>query len=54
MNIKSFSNHYQVRKLTDNDLDVIYQLCIKNTLYYQYCPPLVTIESIKEDMKNLS
>ncbi|SFH72988.1 hypothetical protein SAMN04487830_106121 [Pseudobutyrivibrio sp. OR37] len=30
-----------------------YNLCSKNTLYYDYCPPFVTPESIKADMTAL-
>lgn len=50
MEIKMFSNEYAVKKLTNDDVDDIYRLCIKNELYYQHCPPLVTKESILEDM----
>ncbi|MGN1398942.1 MAG: hypothetical protein ACI4WG_02965 [Erysipelotrichaceae bacterium] len=39
MNENCFSKTYAVRKLNDNDLKQIYDLCRKNTLYYQYCPP---------------
>jgi len=39
-----------VRKLTMDDIDDIYKLSIENTLYYEYCPPLVSKESIAEDI----
>lgn len=48
--IELFSDQYKVRKLTRQDIDEIYQLMSKNSLYYEYCPPFVTRESIREDM----
>lgn len=53
MNITGFSKHYKVRLLNEKDIDVIYSLCSKNKLYYKYCPPFVTKESIKQDMQAL-
>lgn len=48
-----FSKKYNVRKLQKNDIDQIYDLCSKNHLYYQYCPPYVTRKSIELDMSAL-
>lgn len=48
-----FSKKYNVRKLQKNDIDQIYDLCTKNHLYYQYCPPYVTRKSIELDMSAL-
>ena len=53
MNVKSLSKSYYVRKLSSSDVDVIYHMCCKNALFYQYHPPFVTKESILEDMKAL-
>ncbi len=50
MNVSLMSNQYQVRQLLEEDVPDIYQLCSANHLYYEYCPPFVTEESIKEDM----
>lgn len=50
MNIKRLSNKYVVKKLDNSDIRDIYNLCCENRLYYEYCPPMVTEESIKEDM----
>lgn len=44
---------YRVKQLTEKDVEEIYQLCKENPLYYKYCPPLVTRESILEDLKVL-
>ena len=49
-NIACLSARYTVRRLTKNDIDKIYKLCIGNPLYYEYCPPEVTKESIQKDM----
>lgn len=51
MNASDFSKHYPVRKLGTEDIGQVYALCKKNTLYYQYCPPFVTRESIEEDRR---
>ena len=53
MNERFFSKRYTVRKLRKKDVKQIYELCKENSLYYQYCPPFVTYESIKEDMAAL-
>lgn len=50
MDITQLSTKYCVRKLSDSDIDTIYKLCHKNTLYYYYCPPMITKEGIQEDM----
>ena len=53
MNISLFSNQYTVRRMDETDITDIYLLCSKNSLYYQYCPPFVTKQSILADMKAL-
>ena len=53
MNELLFSKKYDVRKLQKNNIDQIYDLCSKNHLYYQYCPPYVTRKSIELDMSAL-
>ena len=50
MNGKCFLKKYAVRKLQKKDIPFILELCSKNTLYYEYCPPFVSYESIEEDM----
>ena len=47
---KEFSKKYLVKKITDSDIDDVFLLCKGNPLYYEYCPPMVTKEGIKEDM----
>ena len=53
MDITKFSNQFQVRRLDQNDIEAVFALCSRNSLYYQYCPPSVTRQSIIEDMKAL-
>lgn len=50
MDIKALSNCYQVRKLDIQDIPRIYQLSITNPLYFKFCPPMVSEQSIHEDM----
>lgn len=51
--IENLSKQYTVRKLTDTDVAAVYALCKENPLYYQYCPPFVTEDSIRADMAAL-
>lgn len=53
MDIRKLSGKYSVRKLGDSDIQDIFNLCCKNKLFYEYCPPFVTEETIKKDMSAL-
>ena len=53
MELYHLSEEYFVRKLNDNDIDMIYNLSSGNTLFYRFHPPFVTKESIMEDMQAL-
>lgn len=53
LDIKSLSRQYEIRLIQDTDVPVVYELCRRNTLYYQYCPPFVTEDSIRRDMTAL-
>ena len=50
MDITKISEQFKVRKIQEEDVPVVYQLCKGNPLFYEYCPPMVTIEEIREDM----
>lgn len=52
-NIEDISKKYQVRILEEKDISIVYSFCRKNKLYYEFCPPFVTPESIKADMTAL-
>ncbi len=53
IDISNFSERYIVRRMEKTDLADIYALCSQNSLYYQYCPPIVTEQSIIDDMRAL-
>lgn len=44
---------YIVRKLSETDVPDIYDVMQGNPLYFQYCPPKATYQSIRDDMKAL-
>ena len=53
MNILSLSNQYYVRDLVPADAEMVFEVLKGNTIFYQYHPPMVTVESILEDMAAL-
>ena len=53
IDISLFSDHYFVRRMASDDIGEIYKLCSNNVLYYEYCPPFVTKQSIADDMRAL-
>ena len=53
MNFMNFSKEYYVRILKDDDIPLILALCTKNTQFYEHCPPFVTAESIRQDLRVL-
>ena len=50
MDSSLLSKKYKVRKLTKNDIDIIYDLSKDNKIFYEYHPPFVTKESIINDL----
>lgn len=50
MDIQALSATYQVAKLGTEDIPKVFALCSGNPQYYRYCPPPVSMESIREDM----
>lgn len=53
MKIENFSDKYEVRLIADEDVETVFELCRHNRFYYRYCPPFVTEDSIRCDMKIL-
>ena len=51
IDIKKFSNRYDVRKLHLNDVDLIYSFCKSNTQYYEYCGKEPSVELIERDLE---
>lgn len=53
MEVQGLSTSFEVRVLLESDVDIIYDVCRGNEMFYQYHPPFVTRESIIEDMREL-
>ena len=51
--IRQLSRQFAVRYLHPEDMAAVYEVLRHNTIFYQYHPPMVTIESIREDMQAL-
>lgn len=47
------SDRYRVRRLGRDDVPALLSLCGGNPMYYRYCPPEVTEQSILRDMEAL-
>ncbi|ADL05840.1 GNAT family N-acetyltransferase [Lacrimispora saccharolytica] len=50
MKIENLSEKYRVKRIEETDIPEVYALCKSNPLYYQHCPPNVTISSVKEEL----
>lgn len=50
MEIELLSAEYQVRKLCEDDIPEIFDLCRGNPLYYHYCPPEITEEGVRFEL----
>lgn len=50
MHIEHLSSQYTVRQLFPTDAEMVYNVLKNNTIFYEYHPPMVTVESILEDM----
>lgn len=53
MDVRKLSSQYTVRPLIPADAETVYEALKGNTVFYQYHPPTVTVESILEDMAAL-
>ncbi len=53
MNIQGLSKVYKVSIIKESDVSAVYELCLGNPQYYEYCPPAVSMESIRADMQAL-
>lgn len=52
MDINLFSKDYKIKKLSEENVDEIYNLCCKNVIYYEHCKPFVSKESIIFDLSD--
>lgn len=53
MEIACFSKNYFVKRIMREDVESVLKLCESNPLYFEYCPPMATEESVLEDMEAL-
>jgi len=53
IDITRLSGNCRIRRLTQADAEEILALCLGNPLYYRYCPPPPTRESVGEDILGL-
>lgn len=53
LDVSLLSDKYHVQMIDSADVAKVYELCRNNSLYYQYCPPFVSKQSIIDDMKAL-
>lgn len=53
MEIQHLSSQYTICDLLPADAEMVYDVLKKNTIFYEYHPPMVTVDSIIEDMEAL-
>lgn len=51
LDLTKLSSKYQVRRLTKEDIPMIYEVCLKNQQYYEYCGKQPTVERIESDLR---
>lgn len=47
---KSFSDQYEIKHMTQEDVEEIYEFCLTNPQYYDFCGSELTKESIIKDL----
>lgn len=53
LELKRLSQKYLVKKLKEDDVSSIYELCSKNPIYYEYIKSVPTYENIKDSLTEL-
>ncbi len=53
IDIRMLSNAYHVRRIREEDIPAVLELCLGNPLYYEHCPPHQTYDGIKEELAAL-
>lgn len=51
IDLSKLSSQYNVRTLDENDVNSILEVCMRNTLFYEYTDAEPDIDQIKDDMK---
>ncbi|WP_422804020.1 GNAT family N-acetyltransferase [Streptococcus sp. FT1-55] len=53
MKIETLAKSYSCRKVTQSDIPSVLALYESNPLYFQYCPPQPSLDSVMEDIARL-
>ena len=53
MDSQHLSSQYRICDLLPANAEMVYEALKKNTIFYEYHPPMVTVESVLEDMEAL-
>lgn len=53
MDIRKLATGYDVQRLNEADIEAVYEVMRGNPMFFRYCPPMATHQSILEDMKAL-
>lgn len=53
MDIRKLTTKYEIRELNEADIEAVLEVMRRNPLFFRYCPPMATRQSISEDMKAL-
>jgi len=53
IDIQALAVGYDIRELKEADIETVYELMQGNPLYFRYCPPEATHQSILQDMRAL-
>jgi len=53
MELSDLSIKYSVRAIEEADVPAVLKLCLGNPIFYKYCPPIATADSIRRDMTAL-
>lgn len=51
LDVSNITDSYVVKIIGEDDLDLVYEMCRKNANYYEFCPPFVTMDSLKKDLE---
>ena len=49
--INHLSHKYEVRKMSEKDIPIIYEMCLNNQQYYKYCSKQPSVELIRSDLE---
>ena len=53
MNLDRLSTIYKIKKMGEEDVSIILNLERGNILYFEYCPPEPSLETVLNDLKTL-